>query len=85
MEENNKKGWIFSSTVSYTWRMKFEIRQFKFAISHDETDLHLTFSFTSFKIEFNPSAIRQTTVSKQPLTANIIFQANALIFSSFIE
>ena len=30
-----------------------EIRYPKFAILHEETGLHLTFSFTSFKIEFN--------------------------------
>ena len=30
-----------------------EIRYHKFAISHEETRLHLTFEFTSFEIEFN--------------------------------
>ena len=32
----------------------YEIRYHRFLISDEETDLTLAFSFTSFKVEFNP-------------------------------
>ena len=41
-----------------------KIRNRKFAISHKETGLYLTFSFTLFEIEFNPPVIKNTAVRK---------------------
>ena len=41
-----------------------EICYHKFRISHEETDLHLTFKLTLFKMEFSPLTIRHATLSK---------------------
>ena len=59
------------------------IRYHKFVVLYEETGLHLTFSFFSFKIEFNPFAIRQPKVGKQLSTVNNIF--NASTYFSFSE
>ena len=47
-----------------------EIFYHKLSILHEETCNHLTFSFTSFKMEFKPFTIRHATVNKQLSTAN---------------
>ena len=57
----------------------------KFVILHEETDLYLTFSFTSFKIEFNPLTIRQTIICKKFSTENNISNAPVLTYFSFTE
>lgn len=63
--------------------MVLEICYHKFAILDEETGLYLSLSFTLFKMEFNCFAITHTTVSKQLLTTNKLFQQTALDCFSF--
>lgn len=53
------------------------IRYLKFATSHEETGVNLSFSLISFKMEFNPLTMRQPKLSKQLLTVNSIFRATS--------
>ena len=74
-------GEVFSSAARKTWLN--EICCYKFSISHQETGLHLTFSFTSYKMEFNPLTITYVGVSKQLLlTVYNIFKVTALTYFS---
>ena len=59
--------------------------RYLFNTSHEETGLHLTFLFTSFKTEFNPLTIRHTTVSKQISSTNNIFKTTAFTYFSFTK
>ena len=52
---------------------------------YKDTLLHLTFSLTLFKMEFNPLAIKHMSVSKQLSTVNSIFKAIALTYFCFSE
>lgn len=54
-------------------------------IPNEEADRQLIFSFTLFKIEFNPFTIWYTIISKQISTANNILKATVLISFSFSE
>ena len=52
---------------------------------YKDTLLYLTFSFTLFKMEFNPLAVKHMSVSKQLSTVNSIFKAIALTYFCFSE
>lgn len=54
-------------------------------IPNEEADRYLIFSFTLFKMEFNPFTIGYTIISKQISTANNILKATVLISFSFSE
>ena len=54
-------------------------------IPNEEADRHLIFSFTLFKMKFNPFTIGYTIISKQISTANNILKATVLISFSFSE
>ena len=60
-----------------------EIRSHKFAISHEKTGVHFTYSFISFKIKFNPLTIRHMSVSKQLSSTSNIFKKTALTCLSY--
>ena len=59
-------GVIFEHSIE---NLVHEIRYHKFAVLHEKIDLQLTFSFTSFKTEYNPLTVRYGTVGKQLLTS----------------
>ena len=48
-----------------------EILYHKFAISQIKTGLHLTFSFTSFKMEFNALTIRHVAIILTKIRNNL--------------
>ena len=72
-------GGVFSSTVRKNRCMKFIVTSSQFPMKKMGF-ICLTFSFTSFKIEYNPLTIRHATVSKQLSTANNIFKVTASTF-----
>lgn len=60
-----------------------ETRCHKFTTLHEETRIHLTLSFISFKMEFNFFTTKYVAVSKQLLsTVNNIFKVTALTYFS---
>ena len=60
MNIKREKGCIFENSKE---KLVPETCYYKFAISHEEIALHLTFSFTSFEMELKPLMIRQATVN----------------------
>lgn len=70
------KGGIFDHCKE---DLMHETRYHKLLISIEDISLYLIFSFTSFKIEFNPLTIRRAA------TLSSIFEATALTYFSFSD
>lgn len=68
MGVNNKRvGGIFEySKENWVHEIRYHTK-----ISHEETDLPLTFSLTLFKVKFNSLTIRYTTVAKNNIQLRI--------------